>query len=293
MAAAEQIQQSNTPVSINVRKFDPKAAQQAPEYFFDNDPFKSHFINGLSILFPEGERFFIKSVLAYRDEITDPKLLKEIKAFCAQEAQHTLVHEAMNDLAVRHGYPVEEIEVVLRRDLRNFNKLGKKNKLIKRAALATTVCMEHFTAILAYQVLTNGDNMLKNLHPSVRALFEWHAVEETEHKAVAFDVYKATGGGSLFLRVAMLWSTFFFMLGTVLNTATLLSHDGNIKKWKTHKSALSFLFGPKEGYMLKIWKDWLAFFKPGFHPWKQHRDLNTQSAIENLDSFLSRTTSAI
>ena len=66
MGVAEVINQSNTPVSIEVRKFDSQATQNAPEYFHGNDPFKSHFMNDLSILFPEGERFFIRLVLAYR-----------------------------------------------------------------------------------------------------------------------------------------------------------------------------------------------------------------------------------
>ena len=77
--------------------------------------------------FPEGERFFIRSVLAYREQISDPKLLQEIREFCAQEAQHTLVHEAMNALAARHGYPVAKLESLVRRDLRRFSNRGKKS----------------------------------------------------------------------------------------------------------------------------------------------------------------------
>ncbi|MCB1687477.1 MAG: metal-dependent hydrolase, partial [Halioglobus sp.] len=147
MGVAETFNQSNTPLDIQVRKFNPAATESAPRYFFDNDPFKTHFMNALSILFPEGERFFIRSVLAYRDQISDPKLLKEIKDFCGQEAQHTLVHEAMNDLAARHGYPVAALEGLVRRDLRRFSKRGEKHGWARRAALAMTVCMEHFTAI--------------------------------------------------------------------------------------------------------------------------------------------------
>ena len=70
MGVAEQFTESHTPLRIQVRKFDPAATDSAPKYFFDNDPFKTHFMNALSILFPEGERFFIRSVLAYRDQIS-------------------------------------------------------------------------------------------------------------------------------------------------------------------------------------------------------------------------------
>ncbi len=285
MGAAEQFNESNTPLTIQVRKFDPAATDQAPKYFFDNDPFKTHFMNALSVLFPEGERFFIRSVLAYRDQISDPKLLKEIREFCAQEAQHTLVHEAMNELAARHGYPVAWLEALVRRDLRAFSKLGKKHKAVRRAALAMTVCMEHFTAILAYQLLTNADATQQGLDPSVQALFKWHAVEETEHKGVAFDVYQATGGGPIFLRFTMFFASFFFLLGLFVNLTVLLHKDGSLWRWSTWKTGLRFCFGPKQGFLTRPFRDWLAFFKPGFHPWKQHRDLDTHSYADQLGAY--------
>lgn len=282
------VSKSKTPdnVNIEIRKFDKASFENSPEYFWDNDPFKTHLINGLSILFPEGERFFIKSVLNYRDQITDEKLLKEIKEFSAQEAQHTLVHEAMNDLAAKHGYPVAECEDAIRQGLHRFLDGAKKNRGVKRAALATTVCMEHFTAILAYQVLSNGDEMLEGLDPNVRSLFEWHAIEETEHKSVAFDVYQATGGGALFLRVALLWSTAMFLFGAFYNVTRLLIHDGNIKKWNTWKTGFKFMFGREQGFLVRPFKDWLAFFKPGFHPWGQHQDLDVTDHLQKLDSYI-------
>ncbi len=287
MGVAEHFQQSNTPLSIEVRKFDPAATADAPRYYFDNDPFKTHFMNALSILFPEGERFFIRSVLAYRDEISDPKLLQEIREFCGQEAQHTLVHEAMNDLAARHGYPVAALEGLVRRDLRRFSKRGQKHRWARRAALAMTVCMEHFTAILAYQVLTNGDATQRGLDPAVRALFQWHAVEETEHKGVAFDVYRATGGSPVFLRFAMFLSSFFFLLGLFVNLTVLLYKDGSLWKWSTWKTGIAFCFGPRQGFLTRPFRDWLAFFKPGFHPWKQHKDLDTRRYVDSLGAYMA------
>ncbi len=287
MGAIEQYSESNTPLTIQVRKFDPAATESAPKYFFDNDPFKTHFMNALSILFPEGERFFIRSVLAYRDQVSDPKLLKEIKEFCAQEAQHTLVHEAMNDLAARHGYPVAALESLVRRDLRWFSKRGKTSKFARRAALAMTVCMEHFTAILAYQLLTNAEATQQGLDPAVQTLFKWHAVEETEHKGVAFDVYQATGGSPVFLRFAMFLSSFSFLLGLFINLTVLLYKDGSLLKWSTWKTGIAFCFGPKQGFLTRPFRDWLAFFKPGFHPWKQHRDLDTQHYADELGAYVA------
>ena len=289
MSAEEVTQspQSKTPdnITIQPRKFDLKAFEKIPEYYFDNDPFKTHFFNGLSLLFPEGERFFIKSVLAYRDDITDPKLLKEIKEFSAQEAQHTLVHEALNGIAKRHGYPTEKLEGRLRFLLRNFIERGKTSPRTKRAALAMTVALEHFTAIIAYQALTHK-KIFKGIEPPVLALFQWHAVEETEHKAVAFDVYQAIGGSYIHLRLRMLIATFFFTVYGLVHTITFLRKDGNIKKWSTWKSAASYLFGREVGFYRIIFKDWLAFFNPKFHPWKQHKNLDLGSTNSIFTQYL-------
>lgn len=287
MGVPENTRQSNTPVTIEVRKFDPAATRDAAKYYFDNDPFKTNFVNALSIIFPEGERFFIRSVLAYRDQVSDPKLLREIKEFCAQEAQHTLVHEALNELATRHGYPVAKLESWLRRDLRRFSRGGTKFAWVRRAALAMTVCMEHFTAILAYQALTNAQATNQGLDPAVDALLKWHALEETEHKGVAFDVYQATHGSPVALRFAMLVATTLFLVRLCAYTTVLLAKDGSLWKVSTWTSGLRFVFGPKHGFLVRPFRDWLAFFKPGFHPWKQHRDLDTRAYTDELVAYIA------
>ena len=81
--------------------------------------------------------------------------------------------------------------------------------------------MEHFTATLAELVLTNEEIRDLMGDDAVRDLFVWHALEESEHKAVAFDVYKAVGGGER-LRV---WTMNFFRFGFVfgIGLAVVLS----------------------------------------------------------------------
>ena len=36
-------------------------------YWFDDDPVLTHFMNVLSVTFPDGERFFVDAVRAFRD----------------------------------------------------------------------------------------------------------------------------------------------------------------------------------------------------------------------------------
>lgn len=278
-------QQSFTDNPIEVRKFEPDTAQVS-EYYFANDPFKTHLLNALSITFPEGERYFLRSVLAYRDEISDLKLHEDIQQFCAQEAQHSLVHQKLNEAPKRFGYPMDEIESFVGKILRKRTEAGKKSAAWRRYNLAVTVCLEHFTAVLANQVLTKPEVMFDGLDPTIRSLYQWHAVEEIEHRAVAFDVYKATGGSGLVLRLVMLMTSIMFLFSSLRITYILLRKGGNAMRLATWKSGFSYLLLPPNGMLFRVLPDWLTFFLPGFHPSKYHRDLDTKGVLQEVSQYL-------
>lgn len=288
---ASATKQSFTENTIEVRKFNPDL-EGVERYYVANDPFKTHFTNAMSITFPEGERYFLRSVLAYKDEITDPKLQEEIKQFCAQEAQHSLVHVKLNETAKRFGYPMDKIESVIAKILRWRTEAAKTSRFWKRYNLAATTCLEHFTAILAKQALTRPDIMFGGMDPRIRSLYQWHAVEEIEHRAVSYDVYKATGGNWLFLRVVMLIISFLFMFTSLRITWVLLRQDGEAFRWKTLKSAIGYLFVPPQAVLFRVLPDWLTFFVPGFHPSKHHGDLDTEGTLAKMEQYLQPAVTA-
>src|SRR3954449_11570549 len=164
--------------------------QDLPKHFAaDGDLILSHVAASLSAVFPDGEDFFVRSVRNFRDQITDPELKRQVAGFIGQEAMHGREHRAFNDRLDELGYPTKKVE--------RFTKWGlelREKVLSKKSNLAATAALEHFTATLAELVLTNEHTRSQFGHPAVRELFEWHALEESEHKAVAFDVYKAVGG---------------------------------------------------------------------------------------------------
>ncbi len=90
--------------------------------------------------------------------------------------------------------------------------------------LATTIALEHFTAIVAHQLLTNP-KATEGMHPNVKPLWLWHAVEETEHKAVCFDVYQQVGGGYLNRALNMARVMLGFLLGISAIQMSLLRAD--------------------------------------------------------------------
>lgn len=159
-------------------------------FYFEDNKVVTSFFAILSAMFPPGEMFFIDSIRNVRDQIDDRKLLDDIKQFIAQEAFHSREHKELNKHLVQSNYfEVTEIE------RKTKEKLDELRKLSKVEQLAATVVMEHFTATLARLLLTDP-LIKKKTKQETRSLWEWHALEELEHKSVAFDVLNKIGGNT-------------------------------------------------------------------------------------------------
>ncbi|MQY07856.1 hypothetical protein ACRB68_59580 [Actinomadura sp. RB68] len=152
----------------------------------------SHVVAALSAVFPEGEAYFIRTVRNYRDQVTDPGLKEQVTGFVAQEAAHRREHRQFNDRLAALGYPTPLVDRLTR------YVFGLTEKSVPRnVQLAVTAALEHYTATLAEVLLTDPDAQKLFGDDEIRTMFLWHALEEVEHKAVAFDVYQVIGGGPL------------------------------------------------------------------------------------------------
>lgn len=225
-------------------------------------------LHALSPTFPAGEYFFIKTVMAYRDRITDPQLREEMRRFAAQEAVHTREHLAY-DAAVQEHYDLELIEELCRRDLKRTYVLlrGIRRRWFDgpRIALAITVGLEHVTASLGHQVLRD-DRILADADPEFARLWRWHAAEEIEHKAVAFDVFEAVGGTWLERVVAFTIMANLMLFGTLDMVGRFLAVDGRRFDRRAWGGIFRFLFGTP-GVLRRALPQLLDFYRPGFHPW--------------------------
>lgn len=231
-----------------------------PRYWLGGDPFKTRFFDAMSILFPEGEKFFIACVRDYRERITDPQLAAQVKDFMYQEGQHGMVHTQFNNRLKEQGVAVDHILEEQKRLM--FNVLRKR--LPKAFTLGQTAACEHLTAMMAYGFFANG--LMRDADPRVRAMYAWHAVEEVEHKAVAFDVFKTVAKGSYFTRIAsMLFVSVTFPLHTFLIMRHMFKVDGIKSRWKLWAKGLWWLYGPR-GLYSRMLGDYFVYFKPGFHP---------------------------
>jgi predicted metal-dependent hydrolase len=234
-------------------------------WWMGGDPVATAFYNALSATFPKGEAYFVESVRAFR-EGTPPKLAEEIKGFVTQEVMHSREHVQFNKRALEAGYDLTRLEE------RVEWRLSVSRARPPVVNLAATMCLEHFTAILAHQLLKNPSHLGK-ADPESAALWRWHAIEEIEHKAVAYDTWlHATRAWPRSKRwkvkaKVMLFVTRNFVVDRTFGTLELLRQDGitGPKAW-----ARMFWFAwVRPGMMRRILGAWAALFMPGFHPWNQ------------------------
>jgi len=228
-------------------------------------PHVAHFFNALSIFFPEGEQFFIESVRHYRDRIDSPALERDVKGFVGQEAMHSREHRRYNAALARMGLPIAELE----------EKVGKYLDAVRERTspedrLAVTIALEHFTAIMAHAALSDA-RLLANAEPNLAAIWRWHAVEETEHKAVAYDVYcAAVGQGTVaYLRrcVVMLLTTIDFWQRVFRYHFRLVRADGGAGDLRGWWRLFRWLW-LSPGGMRQLVRPWLSYFRRDFHPWQ-------------------------
>lgn len=239
--------------------------RDVPRHWLGGDPFRTRFFDALSLTFPGGERYFIRCVRAFRDQVRDPELAEQVKDFDYQEGQHSLIHAQFNDRLREQGIDVDNVLSVvddwLERDRRRFSSTFNLGK---------TAGAEHMTAIMAHGFFETG--FFDDADGRMRALYAWHAVEEIEHKAVAFDVFERVAGGGYLLRVvSMLYTSGIFTLYTLVVLRQMLRADGS-NTWTNWWRGLWWLYGPR-GLYAQVLPHYLAYFSPGFHPWK-HGDLD-------------------
>lgn len=233
-------------------------------WWLNNDPIATAFYNALSVTFPKGEGYFVDSVRKFRDGAS-PKLAAEIQAFVKQEVMHTREHVAFNRHVAEQGYDT----TLLDRDVDKALALTNDHDPI--AALAVTTALEHFTAMLAHELIANPKH-LEGADEQARALWLWHAAEEIEHKGVAYDTWQhATQDWTRRKRwstksLVMIITTWQFFVGRARGMLDLLRQDGltGPRVW----ARLGWYAFGNPGMARKVARVWASYFLPGFHPWK-------------------------
>jgi uncharacterized protein len=256
-----------TPSDLSITPRDRRFGRGAatPRWWLRGDPVATAVYNALSATFPKGEAYFAESVRAFRDA-APPRLAAEIRAFTTQEAMHSREHVAFNRRALDAGYDLTRLEQ------RVEQRLSITRDRPPVVNLAATMALEHFTAMLAHELLRDPRH-LAGADPESAALWRWHSIEEIEHKAVAYDTWlHATRDWPRFRRWrlkarVMLFVTRNFVVDRTQGSLELLRQDGihGPRAWVR----LFWQGFVRPGMMRRILGAWLGFFLPGFHPWNR------------------------
>ena len=256
-----------TPADLTITPRDLRFGRQdsTPRWWHDGDPYATAIYNALSATFPKGEAFFVESVRAFR-ESAPPKLASEIEGFTTQEVIHSREHAAFNCRAGDAGYELTKLD----------ERIEYRLAIIKSkppiVSLAATMALEHFTAILAHELLADSRH-LDGADPESADLWRWHACEEIEHKGVAYDTWlHATRDWTRWKRwkvkaKVMLYITRNFVVDRTAGALELLRQDGitGLKAW----GPLLWYLWVRPGMFRKMAGAWFKFFLPGFHPWNE------------------------
>lgn len=240
-----------------------------PKYYADGNPFLTHLLNSLHVVFPEGEKLFIRSVKFFQDQIDDPQLKARVKGFIGQETQHMAQHERIWDTLESQGVNVREYDAwysknayeVVEGTIRKI--CGEE--LYKRLALAVTCGLEHYTATLAEVAIDPEINALEGFDENMKALLLWHAAEEIEHKAVAFDVMQLVDGSPITKNAGMLIATWALLYYGAIGTVKFMLEDKELKLTEL-PSALAQKAPKLAKVVAAMLPKLLEYLRPDFHP---------------------------
>lgn len=266
---------------IKVRRVNFNFEKKNPRFYYKNNPFSTHFINALHIVFPTGERFFVNATLKHKNKIEDEKLKKQVRNFCGQEGIHSSMHERFWNILKENGYEIKgyekHIDNLLHKIIAKIEIEGTK---INNIDLVATVCLEHFTALFGHAIFMHVDTNKGTVPEDIAELFQWHAAEEIEHKNVAFDVYQTVDKDEYVKRAALMpivTALLYFYLS--IGTLMLIYQDRKyLKLTQLPKQFYEFATGLFSDLHGDMYKEFLKFFKKDFHP----SDMNDYYLAENF-----------
>ncbi len=242
-----------------------------PKHWYNDNPIATHFMNAQHLAFPDGEKFFIRSVKAFADVYkNDPALKKRVDNFIGQEGTHYAEHQKFWDIMESQDLQPMKFVNFFRRTAWNGLETWARKKLVKnnlgnRVALSVTVALEHYTAMLAESGIINKD-ITEKMPEEMKDLFMWHAAEEIEHKSIPFDVLKKVDDGYGLRISGMLIATWGLWFYLAVGTAVLTYNDKDVKAKDIPKDLIIFISRFRESFGGTLASQFGQYFRRDFHP---------------------------
>lgn len=223
---------------------------------------------------------FMRSVRHYQNNLKDPELKKRVRAFIGQEAHHGKEHKSFNDLFIRQGLPVNEIEDKIKAVLAFEERVFSPKRM-----LAKTCALEHFTALFAETLLAHPE-LIEQVDDRLKPLWLWHAIEESEHKSVAYDVYMEQEGDYWTRTSEMAIITVLFTLNSALFTTKLIRSAKNTPRKKLSLAQRAKGLWQHRAVLAELGEHYIQYYKPNFHPSQKDSKKLRDRGIQMLADYV-------
>ncbi len=220
----------------------------------------SRWFDVYSLLVPDNEAFFIRTLKPCTDFSKTEHEKKELLNFLQQESMHGVAHRV-------HWRKIQESGVVIDQFLKPVNWV--LYSVLERAQpkclrISVVAAIEHINACLAHSVLER--NLLKGSPESLRIMFYWHFAEEVEHKAVAHKVLRNLYPGYLgrLAGATIAFPTFYFLC--FMGMFWLLAKDRKLFTLDTGRHLFDFWI--RQGALITTIRQLSSYFSISFDPWE-------------------------
>ncbi len=276
---------SATMPTVRNAKFSYEQFRSTPgSHYFGDNVFATHFMNAMHVIVPLGERFFIRSVKPFAGQVKSEELKKRVKAFITQEALHDREHVRFWQALEEKGYNVSIFADFYQKTAFEMLQPLLEKLFGKKLALSTTVALEHYTALGAARALTPGSPLLESMHSEIRELMLWHAVEEIEHKSVAFDVLKEIDDDYLLRAAGFFLGTFFLNLYGFIGAAIFMAQDKEFSIFDLPRHFNDMAKLMRARFDAENLINLLKYLEPDFHPDNEDQNHLIEPYLKKLEA---------
>lgn len=265
---------------IPVRHMDFEFDQDIPLFWMGGDPIQSMILTGLSCTFPEGERMFMRAVRRYQKKIEDPDLQKRVRAFLGQEAHHGREHHEFNEFMEAKGLPTMKVDKFVKAGIAREEKFFSAARM-----LARTCALEHFTAMFAEALLEHPE-IADHMDERMKPLWLWHAIEESEHKSVAFDVFQDQVNSHWIRTSEMATISVLFTFFTALHTVHLLANCASPQEISNSFFQNGKRLWKNRKLLAKLGREYRNYYRRDFHPSQKDSRPLRQVGLQRLKALL-------
>ncbi|KPK52093.1 MAG: hypothetical protein AMS22_09815 [Thiotrichales bacterium SG8_50] len=257
--------------TITPRRFRVAFPGDVPKYWANGSPFLTAILNTYTLLVPDNELYYMRTLKKAMGRIEDPALKQDVLAFVRQEGEHGMAHRRYWDNLRAQGYRIDgfvkAVGFMLYRVI--------EPALPHRLHLAIVAAIEHFNATLGHLFLKK--DVLRDSDPRMKLMMTWHLAEEIEHKSVSVDALRAAGIGE-FLRIFTMLLVWPLLCVTfALGTFYLLAQDGELFRWRSLRDMWRHLV-VRDGMLWGTFVLMGRYCVPGFHP-GQIEDYDLAAAV--------------